>query len=121
MLRILLIFLFLLPALAGWLPEEMVVEEARAVAQVLGLFSECEETTVLALLIFISCHQPQEDDCCGDEEHHKDDECYFCFHFASYFLVLMIFFNNLMFASVAGSELWTTLTACLADRGAWRM
>lgn len=74
---LLLIILFLLPALAGWLPEEMVVEEARAVAQMLGLFSEGEETTVLALLLLVSCHQPQEEDCCGDEEHHKDDECEF--------------------------------------------
>ena len=74
---LLLIILFLLPALAGWLPEEMVVEEASAVAQALGLFSEGEETAVLALLIFVSCHQPQKEDCCGDEEHHKDDECEF--------------------------------------------
>lgn len=69
-----IVFWFTLPALAGWLPEEMVVEEARAVAQTLGLFSEGEETAVLALHLLVSCHQPQKDDCCGEKEHHKDDE-----------------------------------------------
>ena len=54
MLWLLLIILFLLPALAAWFPEEMVVEEARAVAQTLGFFSESEETAVLALLLLVS-------------------------------------------------------------------
>ena len=75
MLRILLIFLFLLPAFAGWLPEEMVVEEARAVAQVLGLFSEGEKNAVLTVFSVASRYQIQIEDCYRADEKHKEDEC----------------------------------------------
>ena len=74
MLRILLIILFLLPALAGWLPEEMVGEEARAVAQTLGLFSEGEENTVLAVFSVASRYQIQIEDCYRADEKHEEDE-----------------------------------------------
>lgn len=52
-----------LPAFACWLPEEMVVGEARALAKTLGLFSEGEENTVLTVFLVASCDQPQIEDC----------------------------------------------------------
>ena len=52
-----------LPAFACWFPEEMVVGEARALTQTLGLFSEGEENTVLAVFPVASRYQIQIEDC----------------------------------------------------------
>lgn len=66
---------FTLPAFACWLPEEMVVGMARAVAQTLGLFSEGEENTVLAVFPVASRYQIQIEDCYRADEKHEEDEC----------------------------------------------
>lgn len=54
---------FTFPAFACWLPEEMVVGIAGAIAQTLGLFSEGEENTILTVFPVASCDQPQIEDC----------------------------------------------------------
>lgn len=66
---------FTLPAFACWLPEEMVVGIAGAVAQTLGLFSEGEENTVLTVFSVASRYQIQIVDCYRADEKHKEDEC----------------------------------------------
>lgn len=63
-----------LPAFACWLPEEMVVGEARALAQTLGLFSESEENTVLTVFPVASRYQIQIENCYRADEKHEEDE-----------------------------------------------
>ena len=66
---------FTLPAFACWLPEEMMVGIAGAIAQALGLFSEGEENTVLAVFPVASRYQIQIEDCYRADEKHEEDEC----------------------------------------------
>lgn len=66
---------FTLPAFACWLPEEMVVGIAGAIAQTLGLFSEGEKNAVLAVFSVASRYQIQIEYCYRADEKHKEDEC----------------------------------------------
>lgn len=66
---------FTLPAFACWLPKEMMVGEAGAIAQALGLFSEGEKNAVLAVFSVASRYQIQIEDCYRADEKHKEDEC----------------------------------------------
>ena len=52
----------------------MVVGIAGAIAQTLGLFSEGEENTVLAVFPVASRYQIQIEDCYRADEKHEEDE-----------------------------------------------